>query len=49
LISPHGAKTMLPCRLEFGCTNNIAKYEALVQGLHKAISLDVEYLQGFGD
>ena len=33
LIDPHGNKTMIACRLEFECTNNVAKYEALVQGL----------------
>eukprot|EP00253_Pinus_taeda_P010508 PITA_10508 len=49
LISLEGDKTMLTCRLEFDCTNNIAEYEALVQGLYKAIGLNVKYLQVFGD
>lgn len=49
LISPKGEKTMLTCRLEFDCTNNTAEYEALVQGLYKAIELDIKYLQVFGD
>jgi len=49
LISPQGEKTMLSCRLEFECTNNTAEYEALVQGLYKAISLKVQYLKVFGD
>ena len=49
LISPEGEKIMLTCRLEFDCTNNIAEYKALVQGLYKAIRLDVKYLQVFGD
>lgn len=40
---------MLACRLEFECMNNTAKYEALVQGLYKAIYLNVKYLQVFGD
>eukprot|EP00253_Pinus_taeda_P030123 PITA_30123 len=40
---------MLSCRLEFECTNNIAEYEALVQGLYKAIGLKVQYLKLFGD
>ena len=40
---------MLTCRLEFDCTNNTAKYEALVEGLYKAIILDIKYLQVFGD
>ena len=49
LVSPEGNKTMLICRLKFDCTNNIAEYEALVQGLYKAIKLDIKYLQVFGD
>ena len=49
LISPEGNKTILTCRLEFDCTNNTAEYEALVQGLYKAIGLNVKYLQVFGD
>eukprot|EP00253_Pinus_taeda_P026474 PITA_26474 len=40
---------MLTCRLEFDCTNNTEEYEALVQGLYKAIGLDIKYLQVFGD
>ena len=40
---------MLSCRLEFECTNNTAEYEALVQGLYKAIGLKVQYLKVFGD
>eukprot|EP00253_Pinus_taeda_P029794 PITA_29794 len=40
---------MLTCRLEFDCTNNTTEYEALVQGLYKAIKLNVKYLQVFRD
>ena len=40
---------MLACRLEFQCTNNIVEYEALIQGLYKAIALNVKYLQVYGD
>eukprot|EP00253_Pinus_taeda_P011929 PITA_11929 len=40
---------MLSCRLEFECTNNTAEYEALVQGLYKAIDLKVQYLKVFSD
>ena len=40
---------MLSFRLEFECTNNTAEYEALVQGLYKAIGLKVQYLKVFGD
>jgi hypothetical protein len=49
LVSPEGEKTMLSCRLEFECTNNTAEYEALIQGLYKAIGLKVQYLKVFGD
>jgi len=39
----------ISCRLEFECTNNVAEYEALLQGLRKAIDLKVKYLHVFGD
>ena len=39
LIDPHGNKTMIACRLEFECTNNVAEYEALMKGLRKALYL----------
>ena len=49
LVSRDGEKTMLSCRLEFEYTNNTTEYEALVQGLYKAINLKVQYLKVFGD
>ena len=45
LISQEGEKTMLACRLEFYCTSNITEYEALIQGLYKAIDLDIKDLK----
>ena len=39
LLDPHGNKTMIACRLEFKCTNNVAEYEALMQGLKKELDL----------
>ena len=42
-------KHFLSCRLEFECTNNTAEYEALVQGLKKAIELKVKNLKVYGD
>ena len=30
LIDPKGTKTMISCRLEFECTNNVVEYEARV-------------------
>jgi len=49
LVSPEGNKTMLTCRLKFDCTNNTTEYEALIQGLYKAIRIDIKYLQVFRD
>lgn len=49
LVSPQGEKTVLSCRLEFECTNNTTEYEALVQGLYKAVGLKVQYLKVFSD
>jgi ribonuclease HI len=49
LIDPKGNKTFIACRLEFDCTNNIAEYEALLQGLKKAIDLDIKSLVVFDD
>jgi ribonuclease HI len=47
LVSPYGIKLCYASRLEFTsetdkCTNNIAKYEAIVLGLHKLRAIDVQ-------
>ena len=49
LVDPNKNKHFLSCRLEFECTNNTVKYEALVQGLRKAIELKIENLKVYGD
>ena len=49
LIDPKKNKHFLSYRLEFECTNNIPKYEALVQGLKRAIELNVKKSKVFGD
>ena len=49
LIDPRKNKHFLSCRLEFKCTNNTAQYDALVQGLKKAIELKVKNLKVYGD
>ena len=49
LIDPKKNKNFLSCILEFECTNNTAEYEALVQGLRKAIELKVENMKVYGD
>ena len=49
LIDQKGKLHFLSCRLEFECTNNTADYEALVQGLKKAIYINVKELKVFED
>jgi ribonuclease HI len=49
IIDPTGNKTLLTCRLEFECTNNVAEYEALLQGLRKALDMCIQNLIVFGD
>ena len=49
LIDPRGNKTMIACHLEFECTNNVAEYEALVQGLKKALDLRIKCIMVFRD
>jgi hypothetical protein len=49
LQDPNGNKTMLAYRLEFQCTNNVDEYEALIQGLKKAIDLNVKFIKVYGD
>lgn len=41
--------TIMPCRLEFECTNNTVEYETLLQGLRKALDLKVKHIKVFGD
>ena len=40
---------MIACKLEFECTNNVAEYEALVQGLRKAIDMGAKAIECVGD
>ena len=49
LIDPNGTKSMITCKLEFKCNNNVAKYEALVQGLRKSIDMGVKAIECVGD
>ena len=49
LIDPCGIQNYLSCHLESKCTNNDAKYEALIQGLRKEIDLKVKSIEVFGD
>jgi probable phosphoglycerate mutase len=49
LKDPKGNKSLISCRLEFQCTNNIVEYEALIHGLRKALDMKVKLLRMFGD
>ena len=42
-------KIFLSCRLAFECTNNTIEYEALIQGLKKAIEFKVKNLKVYRD
>ena len=48
LIYPKGIKTMIACRLEFECTNNVDEYEALFQGLRKSIDMGAKEIECVG-
>jgi hypothetical protein len=45
LIDPNGKHTLISCRLEFQCTNNMTKYEVLVQGLKNVLYLNVKCIK----
>ena len=47
IIDPAGNKTLIACRLEFECTNNMVEYEALLEGLRKALDLKIHNLMVF--
>ncbi|KAH9319975.1 hypothetical protein KI387_021744, partial [Taxus chinensis] len=49
LILLDGEPMPLSFKLDFDCTNNIAKYEALILGLQAAYALDVKSINIFGD
>lgn len=36
-------------RLEFGCTNNTAEYEGLLQGLWNVVDRKMKHLKVYGD
>lgn len=47
--SPHGYTIPKSYKLLFPCTNNIAEYEALTNGLKMAIEWNIIELHVFGD
>lgn len=48
-IAPSGKTFKYSFLLSFECTNNIAKYEALMLGLNLAIKHGIKLLSAFGD
>ena len=48
-VSPHGYTISKSYKLLFPCTNNIAKYEALKNGLKMAIEWRIIELHIYGD
>ncbi|KAI4351382.1 hypothetical protein L6164_005752 [Bauhinia variegata] len=49
VISPEGKQFPVAIKLKFECTNNMAEYEACIQGLKAAIDLKIKILDVFGD
>lgn len=49
LIDPLQRKHLIASHLEFECTNNTTKYEALILSLQRAIDLNVSILKAVGD
>ncbi|CAL2239122.1 unnamed protein product [Prunus armeniaca] len=49
LINPNGQATALSFKLDFPCTNNVAKYEAFIMGLSIAKEMGAEKAKIIGD
>jgi ribonuclease HI len=49
LISPNGAQLLYVIHLHFYATNNVAEYEALVNGLRISTELRIHRLHIWGD
>ena len=39
----------IACHLKFECTNNVVEYEALLQGLRKALDVNIKCIEVFRD
>ena len=49
LVSPNSAKIGMSSRLDFYCTNNQTKYEALLFRLIMLRSMEVKHVEAYGD
>ena len=48
-VSPLGVRMRYMVRIHFPSSNNVAEYEALINGLRIAIELDIRWLDIWGD
>ncbi|XP_052489890.1 uncharacterized protein LOC128042549 [Gossypium raimondii] len=49
LVSPSGYHYPFTCKLDFDCTNNMAKYEACIMGIRVAIEREIKVLEVYED
>ncbi|KAK5811187.1 hypothetical protein PVK06_026509 [Gossypium arboreum] len=49
LVSPNGDHYPFTCKLDFNCTNNMAKYEACIMGIRAAKEQKIRTLEVYGD
>ena len=49
LVSLKGQQILVSIELNFGCTNNVTKYEACIVGLQVALEFEAYDLSVFGD
>ena len=49
IISPNKKQYPVSTKLQFGCTNNTAEYEACILGLEAALELNVKKIDVYGD
>ncbi|GKV11353.1 hypothetical protein SLEP1_g22617 [Rubroshorea leprosula] len=48
-VSPKGDHFPIAIKLDSACTNNIAKYEACIAGMHVALDMNIQDLEIYGD
>ena len=48
-VLPHGVRMRYMVRIHFPSSNNVAKYEVLINGLRIAIKLGIQRLDVWGD
>ena len=48
LIDQSDNQTYLVVQLELGCTDTVVEYQSFIQGIRKAINMNVKYIEVFG-